>query len=191
MEHDEVRAAYCVCSGQVKLFCGSPDGRAAIVAIAKAGDVLGARELLLGKPHDLTAITIERTHLRSIPKEPFLDLLRRNGEFSLRLAQKISGELGEAYRKVSGAVYKSPSERLTELLLALCQSHGESTPSGINLKTNLCQEEIAELVGISRRSLSRVLAELRRRGLIECRRRSILVLNPIALFDWLASCRGF
>jgi len=186
MENDEPRAAYCVCSGRVKLSSSSPDGRGVIAAIAGPGALLGARAILLGTSHDLTAIAMEQTQLCVLSKESLLDLLPRDAGIPLQLARRLGSELGDAYRKFSGVACKPLTERLAELLLALCQTHGEPTPAGIHLRANLCQEELSELLGVSRRSLNRALAELRDLGLIQCRRRSILVRNSISLYDWLA-----
>lgn len=190
MEGEQPRAAYCICSGQVKLSTSSPDGRTVILGIATCGDILGASALLLGRPHDMTAKTIEQTQLCFFRIDNFLAFLERNGVVSLRLAQKLSMELCEACRQVCGAVFKPSTDRLVELLLAFCQTHGESTPEGINLVINLCQDELAELIGVSRRSLNRALAKLRCQGVIECRRRSIIVRDSVALFNCLATQRS-
>ena len=181
LETDQPQAVYCVCAGRVKLSRSSPDGRALVLGIAGAGDVLGVRPLLVGRPHDLTAETTEETRLCFIPRRNFLDFLKRNGEVSLRLAEKLSTELGEAYRQVCGVVLKPTVERLAEFLLSLCQTHGEITPEGVGLKSNICQDELAEMVGMSRRNLNRALGTLRGQGLIQCGRRSIIVLNMVAL----------
>ena len=191
MEGDPPRAAYCVCSGRVKVSTVSSDGRAVVVATAVAGDVLGVRSVLLGRPHDLTAETTEETHVSYIPRDAFLGFLNRNGAVSLKLAQKLSNKLYDAYGHVRDAAFKQCSERLTELLLALCETHGEQTPDGIRLRTNLRQDELAEMVGVSRRSLTRALTELKRLGIIECGRRSILVRDSSALCNFLPSRRGF
>ena len=180
-EADQPQAVYCVGSGFLKLSRSSPGGRAVVFGIAKGGDVLGVRPLLLGKPHDLTAEATEETRLCLIPRNDFLDFLGRNGDVSLRLAQKLSLELGEAYQQVYGVALKSAVERLADVLLALCQSHGQPVPEGIGLMTNMGQNELAEMAGMSRRNLNRALGTLRGQGLIECRRRSIVVRNIVAL----------
>jgi CRP/FNR family cyclic AMP-dependent transcriptional regulator len=181
LEGDQPKAAYCVCSGRLKLSTCSPDGRSVILGLAGGGDVLGVRALLLGRSHDVTAETLERTQLSSIAGEDFLAFLRRNGDVSLRLAQRLSSELYEAYRQVGDAALKGSSERLTELLLALCQTQGEPTSEGISLRLRLSQEEMAQLVGTSRRSVTRALTQLRHLGIIEYRKSSILVHDRIAL----------
>lgn len=186
MERDEPRVVYCISSGRVKLSSSSPDGRGVIAALAGPGTFLGARAILLGTLQDLTAVIVEQAQLCVLTKEAFLDMLPRDVAIPLQLARQWGSELSEAYRKFSGTACRPLTERLAELLLALCQTHGEPTPAGIHLRTNLCQEELSELLGVSRRSLNRALAELRDLGLIQCRRRSILVRNGISLYDWLA-----
>jgi CRP/FNR family transcriptional regulator len=190
LQGDQPRAIYCVGTGRVKLSHGSSDGRNVALGIAVSGDVLGVRPMLLGTAHDLTAETLEETRLCFIPKDDFLEFLARNGAVSLRLAQKLSAELDEAYRHLSGAALKSTTQRVAELILALCQTQGQSGRRGISLPTRMCQDELAEFLGVSRRSLSRALATLKNRGLIECHRRLIIVRDSVALRKSLASLSG-
>jgi CRP-like cAMP-binding protein len=187
LQGDQPRAVYCIGAGRVKVSHCAADGRNVVLNVATDGDVLGVRPMLLGTPHDLTAEALEETRLCLIAKDDFMDFLTRNGAVSLRLAQKLSAELDEAYRQVSGVVLKSTIERVAELILALCQTHGKPGPDGIGLPTNMCQDELAEFLGVSRRSLSRALATLRDHGLIECGRRSIIVRDSAALRKSLAS----
>jgi CRP/FNR family transcriptional regulator len=184
-EADRPRAAYCVCSGRLKLSCSSPDGRSVILGIAASGDVLGVRQLLLGSLHDHTAETLEESLICLVPKDTLLSFMKRNPDVSLKLSQKLSRELGQAYRQVRSLVFKPAAERLAEVLLALCRTHGQPVPGGIGLKTNMGQDEMAEMVGLSRRSLNRALGTLRGQGLIECGRRFIIVRNHAALENCL------
>ncbi len=187
LEGDTPCGVYCVCAGRVKLSSASPDGRAVIFGIAEPGEVLGVRSLLSGRPHDLTAETLEQTQLCFIPGNNFTRFLHSHGDVSLKLAQRLSNELYDAYRQVRGAVLKQSAERLTELLLMLCQNHGAPATEGISLTANLGQQDLAEMAGISRRSLARTLAKLKSLGIIECRRRHIIVHDYAALRNWLSA----
>jgi len=180
-EADQPRAAFFVCTGRVKLSRCSADGRAVVLGIAGSGDALGVRQLLLDEPYDHTAETIEETRFCYFRKDDFLGVLARSGDVSLKLARTLCGELGEAYRQLSSLALKSTAVRLAELLLELCQTHGHLSPEGITIKTNMCQDDLAELVGVSRRSLNRALENLRSQGYIECRRRFIIVRDHIGL----------
>jgi len=178
---DQPQGVYFVCSGRVKLSIYSSDGKAVIVRIATIGDVLGAKALLSGKPHNLTAETLELTQLCFIKKNDFINFLRGNGKVGLRLAQKLSNELYEAYRGVGDISLKHSHERLKELLLRFCKNHGKPTPDGIKLEINLSQEELAEMISVSRRTLTRVLMELKSLGIIRCGYRSIIVCDRVVL----------
>jgi CRP-like cAMP-binding protein len=187
LQGDQPRAVYCIGAGRVKVSHCAADGRTVALNIATSGDVLGVRPMLLGTPHDLTAEALDETRLCFIAKDDFMDFLTRKSAVSLRLAQKLSAELDEAYRQVSAVALKSTTERVAELILALCQTHGQPGPGGIGLPTNMCQDELAEFLGVSRRSMSRALATLRAHGLITCGRRSIIVRDSAALQKSLAS----
>jgi len=136
-EGDPARGVYCVCSGRVKLSTTSSDGRTFVVRIAEPGDLLGARVLLSGSPHDLTAESIERTEMRFIKKKEFLDFLSRNADVALKLVQKLSVALNEAYRGQRNLALKGTSYRLVEMLVRLCRTEGEATPRGLKLKIKI------------------------------------------------------
>jgi CRP-like cAMP-binding protein len=185
-ENVQPQAVYCLASGRVKLATGSSNGRMVIASLVGPGAILGAKDVLLDSPHDLTATAIEDSRLCILPKESFLEALHHSPDLSLRVARQMGVELSEICRKFSRAVCRPLSERLAELLLSLCRTHGQPTPNGITLRGNLGQEELSELLGVSRRSLNRALAELRQLGLIRCCRRSILIPDSRTLCDWLA-----
>lgn len=175
------QGTYCICSGRVKLSTSISTGQTAIVDIAAPGDILGVRALLSGKPHALTAEALEETRFGFIRKDDLLGFLSRNADVSLRLAQRLAAQLYEAYQEIRDARLKRSDERLAELLLRLSQTYGEATPEGIRLKIKLSQEELAEMMGTSRRNLSRLLTKLKCLGAIETQRRTLIIRDRAAL----------
>lgn len=180
-EGDVPQGVYCLCSGRVKLSISTSAGQTAIMDIAAPGDILGVRALLSGRPHALTAEVLEEARFGFIRKDDFLGFLSRNVDVSLKLAQRLAAQLYEAYQEIRDVGLKRSDERLAELLLRLSQSYGEATPEGIRLRIKLSQEELAEMIGTSRRNLSRSLSKLRRLGLIETQRRSLVIRDKGAL----------
>lgn len=177
-EGDMPRGIYCLCSGRVKLLRSSEDGKATIVRIADPGDILGAVPILANKPHDVTAEALEPCLLKHMAKDDFLRFLKENNAISLRLAEKLSCELYRAYARVVDMGCKvAAMTRLARLLHELSNTHGEKSARGIRIKVLLSQEEIAQLIGTSRETASRLLAELARSGIIAIKSRSILILN--------------
>lgn len=186
-EGEKPSGIYCVCSGKVKLSISSFDGRTIVTGIAASGDLIGKNALLLGKPYILTAEAVENSQLCFIRRDDFITFLSQNAEAGLKLAIKFGNELYEAYSEVRDVTFKRSYERFVELLLKLCRSDGETTPHGIILKIDLNRDEFAEMIGTSTRTLTRVIMRLKYLGLIECRRRQIIVRNKAGLQSIISS----
>ena len=181
MKGEKPRGVYCVCGGRVKLYLHSPDGRTAVLGYASPGSVIGVRAILSGKSHDFTAKTDEESRLSFMDKDDFLSLLKRNGGVCLRLAETLGEELSKAYEGFGNVALATSEERLASLLLRLCDECGEQSSDGIVIKPGLSQEELADMAGMSRRTLSRALRSLRKMNLVDCGRRITIIKNKPAL----------
>ena len=179
MEGETPRCVYCVRDGKVKLYRSLPDGRNAILGISGSGDLLGVRPLLLGRDHDLGAQALEATTACLLDRDTFVSVLGRHSGLSLRLAMRLSNDLHEAYQQLVGATMKTPADRVREVLVSLTESHGRHAPDGDRIASGLSQDELAALAGMSRRTLSRAMAQLRQEGFVQCTRRTILVRGNI------------
>jgi len=186
LKGEKPRGIYCICSGRVKLSTHSHDGKSLVAGYPSAGSVIGIRAVLSGQPHDFTARTVEESQLSFMDKEDFLGFLRRNGNVCLRLAESLGEELSRAYEDLRNAALAGPEERLASLLLRLCDDFGESTPEGIVIKLGVSQDEMAEMAGMSRRTLTRALTRLKSMELIECGRRVTIVRDKSALQNLLS-----
>jgi CRP/FNR family transcriptional regulator len=181
LKGEKPRGIYCICSGRVKLSAHSPDGRGIVAGYPSAGSVIGLREVLSGDTHDFTARTVRESEIGFMDKELFRGLLRKNGGVCLRLAECLGEELSRAYADLRNAALAGPEERLASLLLRLCEEFGEPSPEGIVIRLGVSQEEMAEMAGISRRTLTRALDKLKKMELVKCRRRITIVRDKSAL----------
>jgi CRP-like cAMP-binding protein len=180
IEGEEVKGIYFVCSGLVKLSIYSSERQSITARVANPGDVLGLKALLSGKPHNLTAEVAEHSQLCLIRRDDFLDFLERNADVSLRLSQKLANYLYDAYIGMR-ELMKDSHTRLVDLLLRLSRSQSKPSGKSISYEINISQEELAEELGTSRRNLSRALKDLKEKRIIECHRRSIKVIDRLAL----------
>ena len=190
-EGEEPLGIYCICSGKVKLSISSFDGRSIVTGIASSGDLIGKNALLLGKPHILTAESIETSQICFIKRDDFIRFLSQNAVVGLKLAIKFGNELFEAYSEVRDVTFKRSYERFVELLLKLCRGNCETTPEGIIVRVDLNRDELAEMIGTSSRTLTRVIMKLTSLGLIECRRKQFLIRDSAALENIIASVNLF
>ncbi len=181
VEGQSPRGVYVICSGRVKLTTTSRDGKTLILRIAEAGEVLGLHGTVSNKPHDLTAETLQPCQLDFVKRDDFLKFLQSHPDACLHAAQHLSQDCQSAYEMIrSLGLSHSVSEKLARLLLEWA-SGGEQTKEGIRIKIALTHEEIAQLIGTSRETVTRVLGEFREKQFAQLRGSTLLIRNKAAL----------
>src|SRR5438034_10506488 len=176
VEGEQARGVFVLCSGRAKLSTTSTDGRTVIVKIAEAGEILGASATILGNSHEVSAETLEPSQLNFVRGADFLRLLRSHGEASLNVARQLSEKYQSAHREIrSLGLSRTVAEKLAKLLLNWCTQHGEQTSLGVRLKVLLTHEEIAQMVGSTRETITRLLSDFRRHKIIEVKGSTMLV----------------
>ncbi len=181
VEGQPPRGVYIVCSGRVKLSTTSRDGKTLILRIAQAGEVLGLHATVSGKPYELTAETLQPSQLDFIKREEFLRFLQNHGDACLNAAKHLSENCQDAYEMIrSLGLSHSVSEKMARLLLEWA-ADGEETNEGVRIKVSLTHEEMAQLIGTSRETVTRVLGEFRDKQLAQLRGSTLLIKNRPAL----------
>ena len=154
-------------SGKVKETVVSNKGKTAIVRVAGPGDILGLSAVLVSGVYESSAETLQPTHADFMRKAPFLRLLNTSPELAKMVATQLSRNCKEAYDSIRCFGFSaSVSERVACLLLhwaELRPTNGDSNTVGIRIRVTFTHEEMAQLVGSTRETISRVLGEFRRR----------------------------
>ncbi len=181
LEGQSARGVYIICSGRVKLSTTSRDGKTLILRIAQAGEVLGLHASVSGKPYELTAETLQPCQLDFIKRDDFLHFLQNHADACLNAAMHLSQSCHTAYEMIrSLGLSHSVSEKLARLLLEWA-TDGEHTKEGIRIKVSLTHEEMAQLIGTSRETVTRVLGEFREKELAQLRGSTLLIRNKAGL----------
>jgi CRP/FNR family transcriptional regulator, cyclic AMP receptor protein len=177
VEGQAPRGVYIVCGGRVKLSTTSREGKTLILRIAQAGEVLGLHATVSGKPYELTGETLQPCQLDFIRRDDFLRFLQHHGDACLNAAQHLSQNCQNAYEMIrSLGLSHSVGEKLARLLLEWA-SDGETTKDGIRIKVSLTHEEIAQLIGTSRETVTRVLSEFREKKFAQLRGSTLMIMN--------------
>lgn len=181
VEGQAPRGVYMICSGRVKLSTTSRDGKTLILRIAQPGEVLGLHATVSGRPYELTGETLQPCQLDFIRRDDFLRLLQHHADACLNAAQHLSQNCQSAYEMIrSLGLSHSVAEKLARLFLEWA-SDGETTKEGIRIKIALTHEEIAQLIGTSRETVTRVLSEFRQKKLAQLRGSTLMILDKPAL----------
>ncbi|MES2393894.1 MAG: Crp/Fnr family transcriptional regulator [Acidobacteriota bacterium] len=183
MEDDACEAANVLCSGQVKLSCTSRNGKTLILKIARAGTVLGLGAVMSGSKFEVTAQSLVPCTVKRVRREELLAFLKLHGEASLQVARILSEEYKYTFfdaRRL--ALSASAVARLAGVLLEL--GRNSDPPSKVMQFTMaMTHDDLADLAGTSRETISRAMGELRRMGLIEVHGSTVRVTDSARLMD--------
>jgi CRP/FNR family transcriptional regulator, polysaccharide utilization system transcription regulator len=167
---------YCVNKGKIKLSIIGDEGKEQIVRLAKDGDVLGYRSMLVNERYNATATVLEDSQVCFIPREVFMRTLRSDSSLSFEVMKLLSNQLREAEVKLTHLAQKPVRERLAETLLFLKETYGFE-PDSTFIAVQLTREEIANLVGTATETAIRLLSELNKEKVIELAGKKIAISN--------------
>jgi CRP/FNR family transcriptional regulator, cyclic AMP receptor protein len=165
-EGQAAQGVYIVRSGAVKLSANSIDGKTLIVRFSEPGELLGLPATLTGKTYSLRAEVIEPTQLQFIARKNFLDFLREHGDVALRVAE----QLGETYHAAVDemrtiGLSRSAEEKVARFILDWTAKHSSEHETAKS-KMTLTHEEIAEAIGITRETVTRVFSQFKKNNLV-------------------------
>ncbi len=159
---------FVLLKGAVKLFVSLKGGKSLILRVVQSGEVLGLSATMSSRPAEYTAETLSPTQFLYVPRKDFLDLLELHPEICITVVEVLSHQLREAVNMIHYSSGSQPAvEKLGDLLEAWIAENGEVTDRGIELKLPLTQEEIGQMIGVSRETVSRLLAEFEDQGILE------------------------
>jgi len=180
-ESEPVRSVFVVCSGQLKLSAVSKEGKTMILRIAGPGDVLGLSAALSDIPYEVTAETLEPTRLKNVRRGEFLQFLEEHGEASQRAAKTIAKEYHTVFLDARRlALSGSAAGKLAQLLLEWANTAACGEPE-LRFTMALTHEELANMAGTSRETVTRLLNQFERDHLINRHGSSLTILDSPGL----------
>jgi len=181
VEGEQPRGVFILCSGRAKLTMSSSEGKRLITKIAEAGEIIGVASSMLGKPYEVTAETVEPSQVNFIRRDDFLRFLATHSEACMNAAQQLSIEHQAAQHGIRAlGLTQSTTEKLARLILDWTET-GEETAKGVRVKVMLTHEEIGQMIGSTRETVTRLLSDFRRRKYIDIKGSSVFVMNAGAL----------
>jgi CRP/FNR family transcriptional regulator len=178
------RGIFVLCKGSVKLSINSPSGRTMIVKLAEPGEVLGLSATISGKPHEVTAETIDACQVNFVKRDDFLRFLKNDVEVCFKVAEQLSEKYHNACREVrSLGLSHSAAEKLAKLLLEWSSKNGEAAKLEPRLKIRLTHEEIAQMIGTSRETVTRLFADMKKHQIVQAKGSTLVIRDTAALRD--------
>ncbi len=180
---DPSEVLFILKSGRVRLYRLSEEGKALTTAIIEAGTIFGEMAILGQGMHDSFAESMTPCVLCLMSRDDVRELLLGDLRIALRITEIMGRRLLEAERRLSDFAFKSLPERIVTLLLTLAERQPGRFFRASRVEVPYTHEQLAEMVGTHRETVTKVLNELREQGLIELKRGTVVLLDCAALRD--------
>jgi CRP/FNR family transcriptional regulator len=169
LEGQAPRGIFILCAGRAKLTTTSSEGKSIILRIAEPGEVLGLTAVFGNSPYEATVETLEPSQANFISQKDFVNFMKEYPEVGLKVAQQLTHNCRCAYSEIrSIGLSNSVPEKIAKLVLKWAEqplpAGNGRKPDEIAFRVTLTQEEIAQFVGTSRETVSRVLSDFRKKG---------------------------
>ncbi|GAB2891986.1 Crp/Fnr family transcriptional regulator [Neomicrococcus lactis] len=176
-EGDQGDQMYVIVSGKIKLGRTSPDGRENLLAVLGPGELFGEMALFDPNPRNATATAISETRLAGLRHENLRRVIRTSPDVSMQLLQALARRLRRTNESLADLVFSDVPGRVAKALLDLADRFGRPATDGILVAHELTQEELAQLVGASRETVNKALAEFVQRGWLRLEARAVVILD--------------
>jgi len=181
IEGQQPRGVFVLCTGKVKQSTTSREGKTIITKISDGGDVLGLNAVISAVPYEVTAEMMEPGQANFIPRDSLMQFLKEFPEVSMRIAQQLSRNYFGAYDEIRTlGLAASPSEKFAKLLLSW-SSKGVQDDGSAQVKLTLTHEEVAEIIGTTRETVSRLFSEFKKKQLMQLKGATLVIRSRFAL----------
>ena len=172
-------AFYIVVKGQAREVLFGENGREMTLSTLGTGDFFGAMALLDGKPRSANVVAVDDVVLLSMRRDTFFACLEAHPLMSMRLLAEMSQKLRNANELINNLALHDVSSRLMRTLVTMAEQCGELRDDGIFIRRRPTQQELANMVGTCRETVSRALSSMARKGLVVCRGRSLFLSRAL------------
>jgi CRP/FNR family transcriptional regulator, cyclic AMP receptor protein len=176
-EGDAGDKLYIILEGKIKLTKAAPDGRENLLSVHGPGEMFGELSLFDPIPRTSSATAVTSARLAGLAHDDLRTWLSSRPEVAMHLLQALAQRLRRINDVKADLVFTDVPGRVSKALLDLADRFGVMTPEGVQVNHDLTQEELAQLVGASRETVNKALADFTARGWIQLAAKSVLVTD--------------
>ncbi|HUY92179.1 MAG TPA: Crp/Fnr family transcriptional regulator [Pirellulales bacterium] len=174
---DEANGVLLLASGRVKICSFSAEGKQAILAFIEPGELFGELSLFDAGERDEYAEAVEASTVVLIPAAEVQRLMESYAQVSLGITKLIGLRRKRIERRLKYLLFRSNRERLVHLLLELAEQYGKKTAAGVQLSIKLSHQDLANIIGSTRETVTMLLGELQLEGYLKLARRNLTITN--------------
>ena len=177
MEGDDGDALYVVLDGKMKLTRAASDGRENLLSVIGPGEMFGELSLFDPRPRTSSAVAVTDARLAGLGHDYLRHWLTGRPDVAMHLLRALAQRLRRTNDVMADLVFTDVPGRVAKALLDLADRFGEERDGGLEVHHDLTQEELAQLVGASRETVNKALADFSARGWLQLHAKSVLILD--------------
>lgn len=181
-EGDPTEWFHVLKEGAVKCVKSSPDGRDMTLKVLTPGDLFCCEASVFeGSSHPGCAKVLDGATVLKIPKQRYLDILRRNPEMAIEVIQYLGERLREAQENAKSLVFHRAERRLASILVNLATKAGQQDPEGIRLKARLTRRDLADMAGLTVETATRIMGRFKADNMVIGKAKKLIITDLEAL----------
>ena len=175
-----------VVDGRVKITSASLDGKEIIINTINAGGVFGELSLIDSEPRSASAVTARASQILRLHRRDLMPVLEKHPDLALSVMRELSRKLRNTTAQYEELMFLSVAGRLARRLDAIAKSQAGAETGAVDLRLEVAQEEIGQMIGATREHVNKVLHSWQDRGLLEIRGRQIRIFD---IEEIIAQCK--
>lgn len=170
---------YLLASGRVKVALFGENGRELTLSLLQPGDFFGEMALLDSRPRSANVVALDDATVLQLTREAFLAHMKSHPQTALNIIAELTARLRRADETIASLALHDVESRLTRTLERLAREDGESTEAGLLLRRRPTQQDLANMVGSCRETISRTFTSMIKRGLLQPRGRALVLTREL------------
>jgi CRP-like cAMP-binding protein len=177
MEDEDGSAMFFIIEGKVKISRISTDGKEVILSVLGKSEFFGEMAILDGLSRSATVVALEPSKLFIIHRNEFLELLTKHPEISIPLLQELTSRLRTADMKIKSLSLKDAEGKVATVILQLADTQGKVRGGIVEIDEMPLQQDLANMAGTSRETISRTLHAFAKKGIIEMESSKLRIID--------------
>ena len=177
LEDSEGEQCFFVLEGSVKVTRLSKDGREVILAMLNEGDFFGEMSLLDGESRSANVIALEKTKVLTLDRNDFITVVNDYPQIAVQLLKELARRLRKSDRQIASLSLSDAEKRIALCIIRFADEQGVIQNGKVSIPKTPIQQDIANMAGTSRETVSRALGLLEKEDLIERNGRELIILD--------------
>jgi CRP-like cAMP-binding protein len=174
---DPGQTVFFVNGGRVKISKVTRDGKELTLAYRGPGDIFGELAMIDGGPREEMAEAMENALISELPRQEFERIVQKEATVGYKLTKIVASRRREVENKIEQLIFKDVNAKLAELLLRLASEYGIEDARGTLVSLKITHQEMANLIGSTRETVSLTLSQFKRKGLIQTDGRKVILAD--------------